>query len=444
MKKDFDVLGRRSLLTAAGVALIGLAAGPARAATPVASVARKPQGCSAPSWVVAYAMPSSGTNAGYENQTLRVVTKPTFGGERVRVRISNALGDRPLTVDGSAVAVAGSGAEVTGPVSALTFDGQASVTIPAGQTVLSDPAALTVKAFESLAVSFYSRAQTGPATGHASVPLLSLPGFQGHMFAADGAHVTDTDGAAYGSRINEVRFVSGVEVYAPNDGAVVVLGDSITEGAGAFADLPYSITLARRLQGAADHGGPRLAVVNAGIAGNRLLRDGTGPSALARLDRDVLQHAGVRHVLMMEGTNDLGLFSLADEAEPINDLPALVEPPALAEFSAGYEQIRQRVQAAGARLSLSPITPFGDQFRPGPWSIAPSQVLRRHEINGWIRASDMYDRRFDFDHTLLNPLEPNWLAPQYDTGDNVHPNTAGHQQMANTIDLSLFDQCRCT
>ncbi|WP_427118179.1 GDSL-type esterase/lipase family protein [Pseudarthrobacter scleromae] len=442
MKKDFHAPSRRSVLVA-GVALAGLATTPARAATPGASVARKPQGCSAPSWVVAYAMPSSGTNAGYENQTLRVVTKPTFGGERVRVRISNALGDRPLVLESATVALAGSGAEVTGPVVVLSFNGQASVTIPAGQTVLSDPAALTVKAFESLAVSIYSRAPTGPATGHAPFPVaLPLQGFQGHMFAANGAHATDLSGAAYGARTNEVRFISGVEVYAPNDGAVVVLGDSITEGA--FSDLPYSVALARRLESAADFGGPRLAVVNAGIAGNRLLRDGTGPSALARLDRDVLQHARVRHVLMMEGTNDLGLFGLAGEDESLSDLLALVEPPSLAEFSAGYEQIRHRVQATGARLSLSPITPFGDQFRPGLHSITPSQVLRRHEVNGWIRASAMYDRRFDFDHTLLNPLEPNWLAPQYDPGDNVHPNTAGHQQMANTIDLSLFDQYRCT
>ena len=370
-------------------------------------------------------------SAGYDQQTLRVVVTPNFGGERARIRLSNALGEEPTTLSSAHVGLADTGAAVQqGTNRPLTFNGSSSVTIPAGESVLSDAADLPVKAFEPLVVSFYAPAPTGPASGH---------GVLASMYVADGDHAADESGTAFGSAASGSRFLTAVDVFAPNDGVIVAYGDSITEGFSrerivAGQEAPWTDTFARRLHAAAAEGGPRLSVVNAGISGNRVLEDGTGPSAVSRLDRDVLSQSGLAGVIMMEGINDLATF-----------LRGGGPPPSLEAMAAGYTDIIGRVKAAGADMWLSPLTPAGDSERPTPFthSITPEHVERRHDVNRWIRAQDVYDGRVDFEPVVKDLQEPNWIRAEYDTGDNLHPNNAGLAAMGESIDLAAVAHLAC-
>ncbi len=393
--------------------------------------------CEKPSWVATWALPVHNATSGYARQTLRIVTTPSFGGGRVRVRLSNALGEAPVTLAAVHAGLVANGAALKpGSNVPVTFDGAQEVRIPVGGSVLSDPVALSVEAFKPMAVSVYAPSPTGPATGHDALAT---------MYVADGNRAAAEDGGGFGSPSAGARFLTAVDVFAPNDGAVVALGDSITEGfsreRNAFGESgPYTATLARRLHAYADNGGPRLSVVNVGISGNRVREDGFGPSALDRLDRDVLAQSGLAAVVMMEGINDLA--PLAELTGGVTN-PA---PPTAEQMAFAYSDIVERVRAAGARIWLSPLTPAGDSKRPTPFthSITPAHVERRHEINRWIRShSGAYDGRVDFETVVLDPQWPNWIAPEYDTGDNLHPNNDGLVAMGESIDLSLFEQFRC-
>lgn len=391
--------------------------------------------CDKPSWVAAWALPLNGTGDELDDETIRVALAPNFGGEQVRVRLSNAFGEQPVTFADATVGLIESGAAVrAGTVRPLTFRGASAVTVLAGSSVLSDPVALRVEAFEEVAVSVYAAEPTGPATRHWPFAWVSGAASHARSYVAPGDQTRGEDGQAFGSPTQGASFVTAVDVYAPNDGVLAIFGDSITEGA-TWSTEPYSTRLARRLHSEHADGGPRLSVVNLGLAGNALMSDGgefAGPSALDRFDRDVLAQSGVVGVVMMEGINDLHLTSVLF-GEGV---------PTVEEFATAYTDIDRRVRDAGAELFLSPLTPAGDLFRPGAHS-TPEQVERRHEINQWIRSGDSYDRRIDFDAAIRAPLEPNWIDTPYNSGDNLHPNDAGHQRMADSIDLSVFDRFHC-
>lgn len=389
--------------------------------------------CDRPSWVASWALPIADAVVGYDQQTVRVVATPNFGGSQARIRLSNALSHLSVTLDSVHVGRSDGGAQIVDASNVrLTFAGGSSVTIPAGGSVVSDPANIATTAFEPIAISFYAPLPTGPASGHSA---------HAWTYVASGNHAAEASGTSFGAKQAGARFVSAVDVLAPNDGLVVALGDSITQGYSndqlEFAKTtPYTDTLARRLHDLGQNGGPRLSLVNVGISGNRILEDGAGPSAVKRLDRDVLAQSGLAGVVMMEGINDLAAIN---GPTPI--------PPSLQYMSTGYRTIIDRVRAAGAEIWLSPLTPAGDTARPTPWtsSITPEHVTRRHEINRWIRSqSGAYDGRVDFETVVLDPQFPNWLKMAYDSGDNLHPNTAGLDSMGHSVDLSLFSRYACT
>jgi lysophospholipase L1-like esterase len=393
-----------------------------------------PGACDKPSWVAAWALPVSGTSDGFSDQTLRVVLAPNFGGDQVRVRLSNAFGDRPVTFAKAAVGLVDTGAALrAGSSKPLTFGGVPSVTVPAGTSVLSDPVTLPVMAFKDVAVSVYAAHPTGPATGHTPLPGGAT---QARSYVTTGDQVESEDGAAFGSPSDGSRFVTAIDVFAPNDGVLAIFGDSITEGA-TWATEPYSTVLARRLHEAQADGGPRLSVVNVGISGNQLWADGSndigGPRAVHRLDRDVLAQSGLAGVVMMVGINDLNVFTSTVGGGA----------PTVEDYADAYTGIADRVSATRAELFLSPLTPAGDLTRPNLSSTTPEQIERRHAVNRWIRTSVLYDWRIDFEEAIKSPLEPNWIDTPYNAGDNLHPNTAGHQRMADSIGLPVFDEFHC-
>lgn len=356
--------------------------------------------------------------------TLRQVVHVSLGGARLRVRISNAFGTAPLHIGAAHLARAASpasAATVAGSDRAITFGGRPDVVIPAGADYWSDPIDLTVPALSSLTVSLYLPEAPAQQTGH--------PGSRSTSYLAHGDQTAAADlpGA---QAIEHWYQLAGIEVEAsPRAGAIVALGDSITDGHGATTngDDRWPDDLARRLQA-----GPAtrdIAVLNQGIGGNRLLQDGLGPNALARFDRDVLAQAGVRWLILLEGINDLGTLT-RDHPVTAADHTALVQA-----MLGAYRQIIDRAHAHGIKVIGATITPDGQS---GYYHPDAANEADRQALNAWIRARGHFDAVVDFDAAIRDPADPTRMRPAFDSGDHLHPSAEGYRVMAAAIPLTLF------
>lgn len=401
-------------------------------AVPAAAAPR----CATTHWVAGWAgVPSDAATGGFQAQTLRQILVPHLSGPQVRLRLSNRFGAEPLTVDRTTLArrSADAGA-VPGTFVAVTFHGAPRVTIPAGAEVLSDPVAIAVTAFQPLVVSTYFAGATGPLTEHFYA--------RQRPYAAAGDHTADPAVGNFETLTATSSYVvSGLEVRAPRSvGSVVAFGDSLTDGyqvtgtpgevatAPIGADDAFPDALQRRLLTV--RGAPALAVVAAGITGNRILGDGIipqhGVSALARIDADALAQAGVTTVLVELGINDIGNGG-ASADQVIAGLAALVA----------------RVRGAGLRILLGTLPP-SEAARPGSYGDASAQAVRA-AVNGWIRSGAAGDDVVivDFDEALRDPTFPGRLNPGFDSGDGLHPNAAGYQAMAQAVDLAQLATTGC-
>lgn len=361
-----------------------------------------------------------------KNATLRQIVHLTVGGEALRVRLSNAFGTAPLTILSVHVAVPVS--RRTGGIDpatdkTVTFAGSRSVTLPAGADVDSDPVAFEARPLSDLAITLYLPVPPERETSH--------PGSRETSFLVHGNHVAQAR-LVGASTVDHWFFISGVDVRQSAPGAAIVtLGDSITDGH-ATADNSnrrWPDDLARRL--AASPATRRLAVLNVGTGGNRLLLDGLGPNALARFDRDVLAQTGVRYLIVLEGVNDLGT---AARLAPIS---AAQHRKLVHQIIAAYGQIILRAHAHGISVIGGTITPYGrsDYYHPSAASEADRQA-----INAWIRQTGHFDAVVDFDRVVRDPRHPDRLLPAFDSGDHLHPSPAGYQAMAAAIPLALFSR----
>ena len=365
---------------------------------------------------------------GFYNETLRQIVHISIGGDWLRVRFSNRFGTKPLIIDAASIGIRSKGAAIlSDSLKELAFNGMRSVSIPTGETILSDPVHLTVADEEDLAVNTYVAEHTGPPTWH-------MLAWQTNYISPPGDFTAAEDMPVAGKSISWF-WITGVEVLAPPETKVVVtLGDSITEGffSSMDANMRYPDELAKRLLDRYK-GVQKIAVLNAGISGNRVLNDGFGPSALDRLDRDVLTQAGVTHVILQEGINDLGIPGLPTFVLPAGSQHNKVS---VEEIIAGYEQIIARAHAQGLKIFGGTLLPFGGTLYFNYFT--PEGEEKRQAINAWIRTSRAFDAVIDFDEALRDPNHPNRLFPVYDSGDHLHPSNAGYQAMSDAVDLSLF------
>ena len=371
--------------------------------------------------------------SGFENQTIRQIVHVSVGGRAVRLRLSNAFGEHAVRFDSVYVGIQESGALVRiGTNRRVTFGGQNGVTLPVGASALSDPVAIAVNAFADLSISLFAPNATGAPTIHlfgSRVNFVSDPG-DFSSSESDAAFSTPAFGPWY--------YLEGVDVLADPSvkGAVLALGDSLTDGLGSTfdANARYPDFLAHRL--ASRRPGLAMSVLNEGVTGNRVLGDSPcfGVNVGARLDRDVLARRGVEVVLFTQGTND---FSY-----PVVDTGAIGLPPecfqpatevSAEEVIAGYRQVIARVHAAGLRIIGGTLNPIKNSFE---WS--PETEPKRQALNAWILGSGEFDGVVDFASAVADPSDPEALAPWYDSGDHLHPNDAGFQAMANAVNLSLL------
>ena len=366
--------------------------------------------------------PFSPASPSFENQTLRQVVRVNGGGGEIRLRLSNEYGTRPLVIGEVHVALSAGpgGAIVPGSDHVVTFSGAKSTTIPISAPMLSDPIAMEVKPLTSLAVSLYVTAASGPCTCHqvaAQTGYLSGPG--------DLTAAPTLPGA---TTFLYRAFLTGVEARAPAR-SIVAFGDSLTDGAVSTPDANHRWPdrLAERLNAQAPG---RWGVVNQGISGNRLLAGGAGEAALARFDRDVLSVAGVSHVIVLLGTNDLGVgYGPARPGQPPGP-----PPPSYEELQAGYRQLIARAHAHGVKIYAATIMPYeGASY----WS--PAGDALRQRINQWMRTSREWDGFVDFDAAWRDPARPTQIKPGMGAADHLHGSDAGYEALGDAIPLNLFN-----
>jgi len=357
------------------------------------------------------------------NATIRQLVRLSAGGTKLRLRFSNETGTQPLVIGAVRIARPGNSPGSIDPASSkvVTFGGEAAITVPPGAPVVSDPVEITVAALDTLAVSLYLPRWTGPSVVH---PLSMQTAWI--SIAGDSTPATELPEAA---PLEARFFLSRVEV-AAEGGTLVTLGDSITDGYGSGVDANkrWPDLLAERL---AKAGGPAVGVVNSGISGNRVLHDLPeamfGPSALSRVDRDVLSVPGARWVVIMEGINDIGHSSSA----------GLTEQEVTAdEIIGGLKQIVARAHGGGLKAYCATLTPFEGTVFAHYYSAEGE--AKRQAVNSWIRTGKGCDAVIDFDAAVQDPAHPSKLRADFDVGDHLHPNAAGYEAMAAAVDLGLF------
>jgi len=357
--------------------------------------------------------------------TLRQVVHLSVGGKELRLHLSNRFGTAPVHI--TAIHIAQPGAGASGGIKAetdkaLTFSGTPDITIPAGAEYISDSIAYPLAPLSDLTISIHFDVPPQDQTGH--------PGSRATSFLAHGDLVSAPDLPAETKRFEHWYFISAIDVPAPrNAAAVVVIGDSITDGHGATTDgnNRWPDILAKRLQSSATQ--KSIAVLNHGIGGNRLLLDGLGPNALARFDSDVLAQAGVRYVIVLEGINDIGTLTRTAEVSP-EENDALVH-----NMIGTYQQIITRAHTHGIKVYGATILPFGGS---GYYHPVAKNEADREAVNEWIRTPGHFDAVIDFDKLTRDPENPDRMLPKYDSGDHLHPGPAGYSAMGEAVPLSLF------
>lgn len=385
-------------------------------------------------WVGTWAAAPESSNGGvryYEQETVREIVHLSVGGSAIRVRLSNQFGQKEIHIAGAHIALRSAelGTKIApGSDRTLMFNRQKSVVIPAGAVMWSDPVELKVPALSDVDVSLYFAGPVPGTTVHQGALQTNY-----EVKGGDFTSALDLVTAGEVIKLRSYLFLSGVDVANGNaSGSIVTLGDSITDGYNSHEDTNHRWPnfLANRLH----ESGKEIGVLNTGISANRLLHDGPeggrfapGPNVLARFDADVLVQTGVTYVIVLEGINDLG--------HPGQSAPS-TEAVNAEEMIGAFRQLIERAHTHRIKIYGCTILPFEGTLYPGFYN--PAKEAERQTVNDWMRSSKEFDAVFDFDKALRDPQHPSRLLPAYDSGDHLHPSDAGHQAMAEAVDISLF------
>ncbi|WP_179855660.1 SGNH/GDSL hydrolase family protein [Paractinoplanes atraurantiacus] len=378
------------------------------AAAGCTSAAQK-QAATETAWVGSWAVAAQSGGRTFDKQTVRQIVHTSAGGSTARIRLTNVFGSAPLTLANVHLALSkGDAAADASTSTAVTFGGEPRVTMAAGASIESDPIAFDVPASADLAISAYLPDASQATTQHSFA--------NRHNYVASGDQTTNAtlDGA---QTVDSYFFLAGLDVEnAAAEGTLVALGASITDGfdSGFGANKRWPDLLSRRFSAA----GRTVGVVNAGISGNKLLKDGAGESVQKRFERDVLSQPGVKWVILSDAAiNDLG------DDRPTGD-----------QLITALRAVIQQSHDAGVQIFCSTLTPFkGTNY----WSTQGESG--REAVNAFLRgASSGCDGVIDLDAATHDPDNPATYLPAYDSGDHLHPNDAGMQAIADAVDLSLF------
>ena len=401
-------------------------------------------------WATAPQAAPKGPARNFHDQTIRLIVHTSVGGKKVRIKISNTFGDQSLQIGAAHIARRTSGADID-PASdrPLKFQGRLPVTIPPRSMAVSDPVDFDVPALSDLSISLFFLKTAALTTWH-------ILAKQTNYVSAETGDATAQTRFPTAQTIDFWPFLTGVDVEAsPHAATIVALGSSLTDGDGSTDDTNrrWPDVLAERLQKAGGEEA-KLGVLNVGIIGNRLLSDTQSPrqaggppplgavfeelgpalgqSGVARFDRDVLDQAGVKYVILALGVNDMlfpGSFIPQSETVTAQDLIQ------------GNRQLIARAHKKGIRVIGTTIPPFEHALFRNPFYdhfYSPENEKIRQEVNAWIRTSGEFDGVIDFDEAVRDPGHPTQILAAYDSGDHLHVNNAGNVAQGNIIPLSLF------
>ena len=365
-------------------------------------------------WSTAPQLVEPGNNPpspGLSNNTLRQIVHVSLGGDTLRIRFSNEFSSSPVTLNEVHIALSAGGDTInTNTDKALLFNGKKSVTMDPGSAVISDPIKFALKPLSNVAITIYFGATSSDVTGH--------PGSRTTSYLLRGNAVPDASlpGAV---TTDHWYVINTIDVMAPDTAAAVaILGNSITDGRGSGTNKQdrWPDELARRFQ--ANPTTQQVAVLNEGIGGNCVLGPCLGPSALSRLNRDVIKQHGLRWLVIFEGINDIGNSSGTSVGDNLIN---------------AYSQMIHTAHSDGIFVYGATLTPI-----KGSFYYSDQHEAEREKVNNWIRSSGAFDAVIDLDKAIRNPNDTLSILPKYDSGDHLHPSEEGHHQLAEAVDLSLF------
>lgn len=362
-------------------------------------------------------------NSHSKNVTIRQVFRISAGGDKFRLKLSNAHGNGPLEFKDVVLSIPKD--IITSEIDIqklvrVRFNNKNKVIIPAGAEYFSDPIDIKLAPLSFVSISMYLPEIGSPQTGH--------PGSRNTTHFTLDNHSTKQF-IPEAKTLDRWFYIAGFDVFAPkNNASIVTLGDSITDGYGVKPGKNgrWTDRFAERLQALPSKS--HLSVLNHGIGGGRVLKYGNGPSAVARFERDVLSQTGVKYLVILKGVNDLGNLAknIDDDTVTLNGF--------IEEMKDAYTQMTLRAREKGIIVIGATILPYegAAYYNPKTGEIA------RQEINKWIRTSSNYDAIIDFDKIMADPQNPKRLNPLYDCGDHLHPSLDGYKHMGNMVNLNLF------
>ncbi|KAK4950392.1 hypothetical protein LTR10_011373 [Elasticomyces elasticus] len=381
--------------------------------------------------------PFNSTDLVFYNSTIRQTLRVTLGAQQIRIRLSNSFGlnDLPITRVTVALPIAEVGQNLTGSsgintttIQTLTFSGNESIIIPNAALAVSDPIDFPVAPGQIISITMYLR------YGQASNYVTSHPGSRTQIWMSYGDYTSAANMTDPSTNTTfHWYFLSAVEAWTPpRRSSFAVVGDSITDGRASYnnANGRWTDLLFNRMQ---TYGPTKdIAVVNQAAGGNRILKDGNGPNALGRIDRDVLAQSGIKYAMIFEGVNDIGTAdnSTANQTETGD------------RIIQAYQQMITRVHTSGIPFFGATITPFGAPNSTIQTYSTPERLATRDKVNAWIRTSGAFDAVIDFDAVVRDPANPEQLNPIYNSGDYLHPNQAGYYAMARAFPLDVFEKYR--